>query len=53
MGRARHRRRRWDFEVGVVKGLSPDRSTGRRRGVKGLRKNLLTQRPDQVGVKAR
>ena len=21
MGRARHRRRRWDFEVGVVKGL--------------------------------
>ena len=21
MGRARHRRRRWDFEVGVVKGI--------------------------------
>ena len=39
---------------------SPDKSpdlvgagTGRRRGVKGLRKNLLTQRPDRVEVKAR
>ena len=29
-------------EMRMMKELSPDKSAGRRRGVKGLRKNLLT-----------